>query len=113
MKKVLHYGALLAVALCPSLSCSSISLKATDTQPITEKPRAITQALLPAIQEILWFCLLARFNYLNEKKCQVTQWQFDDLAPLKAIKENAMRLWSIHMPDRKIIRLEDWRRDSI
>jgi hypothetical protein len=50
--------------------------------------------------------LAARF-YTNEKRCQATRWQVDDLALLKSIKDNALRLWDNHRPDRKVIRLEE------
>jgi hypothetical protein len=133
MKKHFPYGALLAAALCPSLSCSSISLKATDTRPITKQPRVTTQAVLTALPTtprkrhnpfirllkqykgklsalmgLLWLWFLARF-YTNEKRRRIPGWSFDDLARLKLIKDSATRLWHHHHPYRKIIRLEDWR----
>jgi len=45
----------------------------------------------------------------SEKMRRLPRWQFDDLALLKAIKDNALRLWNMRRPDRKIIRLEVWR----
>jgi hypothetical protein len=109
MKKHLAYGVLLAIVFSGFLSCSSISLKVKDTRRINEPPRATTQTIQPRIQTILWFWLLARFHYINEKGRQIHGWHFDDLALLKAIKDNAIRLWSNHRSDRKIIRLEGWR----
>ncbi len=109
MKKHLPCGVLLAAVSSISLSSSSLSLKIKDTQPVNKQRKAATQALIPAIQTILWLWLLARSHYINEKGRQVSRWQFDDLALLKAIKDNALRLWSIHRPDRKVIRLGDWK----
>jgi len=110
MKKHLAYGVLLATVNSISLSSSSLTLKAKDTRPINEPPRATTQTIQPRIQTILRPWLLARFHYINEKGRQIHGWHFDDLALLKAIKDNAIRLWDNHRPDRKVIRLEDWKR---
>jgi hypothetical protein len=107
MKKHLPYGGLLAAVSSISISSSSLSLKLNDTRPITKQPQAATQALLPAIQTILWLCLLAALYYINENGRKASRWQFDHLAILKAIKDNAVRLWDMHRPDRKVIRLED------
>jgi hypothetical protein len=62
---------------------------------------------------LLWLWFLTRRYFINEKRRRFTQWQFDDPALLKTIKDNALRLWDMHRPDRKIIRLGDWRRDNI
>jgi len=43
---------------------------------------------------------------------RIPGWQFDDLALLKAIKDSATRLWQHYYLKRKIIRLEEWRRES-
>jgi len=132
MKKHLTYGSLLATFLSISLSCSSLTLKEKDTWPITEPTKAITQAILAAIETIpgktsypfirfmkkykaclagllglLWLWLLARLHYINEKGRQTSPWQLDDLAFLKAIKDNAVRLWANQWPDQKILRLDD------
>jgi len=55
--------------------------------------------------------LTARF-YTDEKRHHIPGWSFDDLARLKLIKDTATRLWHLHRPDRKIIRLEEWKRES-
>jgi len=52
----------------------------------------------------------AALSTTSEKRRRIPGWQFDDLALLKAIKDNATRLWSNHCPDRKIITLDDWKR---
>ena len=133
MKKHLSYGVLLAIIFSISLSCSSFTV-VEDTQPITQ-PRATTQAILPAIQTIpekrpnsfirflkkykgklyalfalLWLWFLNRF-YSIEKRLHIIKWSIDDLALLKAIKDNAFRLWREHNPKKNIIRLEDWKRE--
>jgi hypothetical protein len=112
MKNHLAYGVLLATVSLISISSGSLKLKIKDIRPITEPPRSTTQTILAMIQTILWLWLLARLNYLNEKRHQFTRWHFEDLALLKAIKDNAIRLWDNHRPDRKIIRFEEWRGKS-
>jgi len=109
MKKHISYGVLLAIVHSISISSSSLTLKSKDTRPITEPQRATTQAIQHGIQTILWLWLLARSHYINKKRHHLSRWQFDDLALLKAIKDNAVCLWSIHRLDRKVIRLEEWR----
>jgi hypothetical protein len=133
MKKHLSYGVLLVTILAISLSCSSINLKATETRSITGQPQAAAQPILTAllttpenkpkrfirffqkykgklsaILSLIWLWFLARL-YTEEKRRQITGWSFDDLARLKLIKDTATRLWDMRRPDRKIIRLEDWR----
>jgi hypothetical protein len=51
---------------------------------------------------------LARL-YEAEKRRRIPRWHLEDLALLKIIKTNALRLWNTHRPDRKIIHLEEWR----
>ena len=117
-----HYGGLLI-----STSCSSLTLIAKDHFPPIKKAKH-TQAVIPAVQTItvkksslllrylkkckrniaallglLWLWLLTRF-YTTKKNCQIPGWQLGDLALLKIIKDNAIRLWNNHHPDRKIIR---------
>jgi len=52
--------------------------------------------------------LTARFH-TNENRHRIPGWSFDDLTLLKPIKDNATGLWSFRYPDRKMVRLEDWR----
>jgi hypothetical protein len=111
VKKYFPYGVLLATLSSISISSSSLSLNIKDTRPTTEPPKAATQAVLAMIQTILLLCPLARSHYINEKGRQIHGWSFDDLALLKPIKDNAIRLWSIHRQDRKVIRLEEWKRE--
>jgi len=57
---------------------------------------------------LLWLWTLARL-YEAEKRRRISRWHLEDLALLKIIKTNALRLWNTHRPDRKIICLEEWR----
>jgi hypothetical protein len=133
MKKYRCYGGLLLILLLISASCSSLTLNIKDQSPATKKANH-TQAVILALQTtpdkksspllrflkkyirniigllgLLWLWLLARF-YITEKSRRVPGWKLEDIALLKIIKDNAVRLWNNHRPDRKIIRLEDWRR---
>jgi hypothetical protein len=134
MKKHLTYGVLLATVSSISLSSSSLTVT-KDNQSLTEQPRAVTspagitsmqtgpskkprsfiqllkkyKGTINALLGLIRLWLLPRLYYLNEKRLLITQWQFDDLALLKAIKDNALQLWNIHRPDRKVIRLEEWK----
>ena len=126
MKKYRFYSGLFIPLLLITTSCSYLThtVKNTnDYSPPLEQARHV-QAQLLAIQTtsdkkssqllrsgllgLLWLWTLARF-YSAEKRRRISAWQLEDLAFLKIIKTNALRLWNNHRPDRKIIRLEDWR----
>ena len=96
MKNHIICGVLLATVSSISLSSNSFTLKAKDTRPINEPPRAATQAILPSMQTILWLCLLASFHYINEKRHRIAGWQLEDFALLKIIKDNATGLWHLY-----------------
>jgi hypothetical protein len=133
MKNHLSYGVLLATVLSRCLSCSSFTVT-KDPQPINDQPRAVSPAVLTtlpttaqkrhnllirllitykskfrALLGLLWLWLLTRF-YTNEKRRREHGWSFDDLALLKSIKANANRLLNIRRPEKKITRLEDWKK---
>ena len=135
MKKCFYYGGLLVIHPLISASCSSLTISVKnikDHSPPLEQTKH-AQAVILAVQtapdkkssplirllkkyrskisallSLLWLLLLARF-YANEKNRRIPGCQLEDLALLKIIKDNAMRLWNNHHSDRKIIRLEDWR----
>jgi len=117
-----YYGGLRVIHPLISTSCSSLTLIAKDHSPPLEQAKH-TQAVIPAVQTthnkkykknitallgLFWLWLLARF-YTAEKNRRLPGWQLEDLTLLKIIKTNALRLWNNHRPDRKIIRLEDWK----
>jgi len=125
MKKYRFYGGLFVTPLLITTSCSYFTNNVKNTNdyspPLEQAKHA--QAQLLAIQTafgkkykrkisgllgLLWLWTLARF-YSAEKRRRIPAWQLEDLALLKIIKTNALRLWNNHRPDRKIIRLEDWR----
>ena len=133
MKKYLSYGVLLAIILSISLSCSSFTAR-EDTQPITQ-PKAIAQAVLPAIQTIpekrpnsfirflkkykgklsailalLWLWFLTRF-YEIEKRLHTIKWSIDDLAPPQSHKRQRRPPLERPHPQKKIILLEDLKRE--
>ena len=126
MKKYRFYGGLFVTPLLITTSCSYLTnnvKNTTDYSPPLEQTKH-AQAQLLAIQTIpgkksssllrsgllglLWLWTLARF-YSAEKRRRIPAWQLEDLALLKIIKSNALRLWNSHRPDRKLIRLEDYR----
>ena len=122
MKKHRFYGGLFVTLLLITTSCSYLTNNVKNTPPLEQAKHA--QAQLLAIQTIpdkksspllrsgllglLWLWTLARL-YAAEKRRRIPVWQLEDLALLKIIKTNALRLWNNHRPDRRIIRLEDWR----
>jgi len=135
MKKYRFYGGLFVTLLLITTSCSYLTNNVKNTKdyspPLEQTKHA--QAQLLAIQTtfdkksspllrflknykrkisgllgLLWLWTLARF-YSVEKRRRIPAWQLEDLALLKIIKTNALRLWNNHRPDRKIILLEDWR----
>jgi len=125
MKKYRFYGGLFVTPLLITTSCSYLTnnvKNTTDYSPPLEQAKHAQAQLLafhtipgkkssPLLRSGLlglpWLWTLARF-YPAEKKRRIPGWQPEDLALLKIIKTNALRLWNNHRPDRKIIRLEDW-----
>jgi len=86
---------------------AQIQLLAIHTTPDKKSSRLLRSGLLA----LLWLWTLASF-YSSEKRRRISAWQVGDLALLKIIKTNALRLWNNHRPDRKIIRLEDWKQNA-
>jgi len=120
MKKYRFYGGLFIPLLRITASCSYLTNNVKNTNNYSS-PLAQTQLLathttpdkkykrkISGLLGLLWLWTLARF-YSAEKRRRIHAWQLEDLALLKIIKTNALRLWNNHRPDRKIIRLEDWR----
>jgi len=122
MKKYRFYGGLFVPLLFITTSCSYLTNNVKNTNnysPPLEQAKH-TQAQLLAIHTtpykksspllrsgllgLLWLWTLARF-YAAEKRRRISAWHLDDLALLKIIKTNTLRLWNNHRPDRKIIRL--------
>jgi len=135
MKKYRFYGGLFVTRLPITTSCSYFINNVKNTNdyspPLEQAKHAQAQLLaihttpdkkssqllcflknykrkISGLLGLLWLGTLARF-YSAEKRRRSPTWQLEDLAPLKIIKTNALRLWNNHRPDRKIIRLEDWR----
>jgi len=125
MKKHRFYGSLFVTLLLITASCSYLTNNVKNTTnhstPIEQARHA--QAQLLAIQStpdkkykrnisgllgLLWLWTLARL-YEAEKRRRIPRWHLEDLALLKIIKTNPLRLWNTHRLDRKIIRLEEWR----
>ena len=125
MKKHHVYGGLFVALLLITTSCSYLTNNVKNTTnhstPIEQARHA--QAQLLAIQStpdkkykrnisgllgLLWLWTLARL-YEAEKRRRIPRWHLEDLALLKIIKTNPLRLWNTHRLDRKIIRLEEWR----
>jgi len=84
MKKSHFYSGRLSILLPFSARCSSLFPTLSNAQAQTK------QAALPTT---------------SENRRQLPGWQFDDLALLKAIKDNATRLWH-HHPAKNTIKLE-------
>ena len=126
MKKHHFYGGLFVTPLPITTSCGYLTSNVKNTNdyspPLEQAKHA--QAQLLAIQTtpdkkssqllrsgllgLLWLWTLAR-SYSSEKRRWIPAWKLEDLALLKIIKTNALRLWNNHRPARKIIRLEEWR----
>jgi len=131
MKKYHFDGGLFVTLLLITTRCNYLTNNVKNTSPLEQAKHA--QAQLLAIQTIhykksspllrflknykrkingllglLWLWTLARL-YEAEKRRRIPAWQMQDLGLLKIIKTNALWLWNNHRPDRKIIRLEDWR----
>ena len=114
MKKYCYFVGLLVIHPLISASYSSLTLIAKDHSPPLEQAKH-TQAVIPTVQtahdkkykrniaailSLFWLWLLARF-YATETSRRIPRWQLEDLALLKIIKVNALRLWNNHRPDRK------------
>jgi len=122
MKKYCYFFGLLVVHPLISARYSSFIYSAKNSNHYSPplKQAKHTQALTPEPQTapdktykrniavlLSLFCLwaLARL-YTTEKSHRISGWQLEELALLKIIKTNALRLWNNHRPDRKIIHLE-------
>ena len=131
MKKYHFYGGLFIPLLLITTICSYFTNNVKNTSPLEQTKHAQPQLLaIPTTPDkkssrllrflknytrkisdplgLLWLWTLARL-YEAEKRRRIPAWQLEDLALLKIIKTNALRLWNTHRPDRKIIRLEEWR----
>jgi len=131
MKKYRFYGGLFVTHLLITTSCSYLTNNVTNAPPLKQAKHAQAQLFaihttlykkssqllcylkkykrkISGLLDHLWLWTLARF-YSSEKERRIPAWQLEDLALLKIIKTNALRLWNTHRPDRKIIRLEEWR----
>ena len=128
MKKYCYFFGLLVVhPLITARYCSSTnSVKnSKHSSPPLEHAKH-TQAVTPEFQPapdktykrniaalLGLFCLgLLAIFYAIEKSRVMPVCQLEDLALLKIIKKNTFRLWNNHRPDRKLIRLEDWKQDT-
>jgi len=135
MKKHRIYGGLFVTLLLITASCSYLTNNITNTTnhstPIEQarhvqaqllaihttpdkKPSPLLRFLkkykrkISGLVALPWLWTLAKL-YEAEKRRRIPRWHLEDLALLKIIKTNALRLWNTHRPDRKIIRLEEWR----
>ena len=135
MKKYRFYGGLFIPLLIIPTSCSYFTNNVKNTNncytPLEQTKHAQAQLLaihttpdkkssrilrflkkykrkISGLLGLLWLWTLA-ILYEAEKRRRIPRWQLEDLALLKIIKTNALRLWNTHRPDRKIIRLEEWR----
>jgi hypothetical protein len=110
MKKFHFYGGLLVIHPLISTNSSSLTISvknSKDHSPPIEHAKH-TQAVISAVQTAPENKpnLKARF-YAPEKRRRIPEWRLEDLALLKIIKTNALRLWNNHRPDRKIIGQEN------
>jgi len=126
MKKYRFSGGLFVTPLLITTSCNYLVNNVTNTNdyppPLEQAKHAQAQLLAihttpdkksssllrSGLLGLLWLWTLTSF-YSAEKRRRIPAWQLEDLALLKIIKTNALRLWNNHRPDRKIIRLEEWR----
>ncbi len=135
MKKHRIYGGLFVTLLLITTSCSYLTNNVKHTtnpsSPIEQARHAQAQLLaipttpdkksspllrflkqykrkISGLLGLLWLWTLARL-YEAEKRRRIPRWHLEDLALLKVIKTNALWLWNNRRPDRKIIRLEEWR----
>jgi hypothetical protein len=131
MKKHRIYGGLFVTLLLITTSCSYLTNNVKNTSPLEQAQHAQAQLIaipttpdkksspllrflknykrkISGLVGLLWLWTLARL-YEAEKRRRIPRWHLEDLALLKVIKTNALWLWNNHRPDRKIIRLEEWR----
>jgi len=122
MKKYRFYGGLFIPLLLITTSCSYLTNNVKNTPPLEQARHAQSQLLAihttsdkksslllrSSLLGLIWLWTLARL-YEAEKRRRIPAWQLEDPALLRIIKTNALRLWNTHRPDRKIIRLEEWR----
>jgi len=126
MKKHHFYGGLFVTLLPITTSCGYLTNNVKNTNdyspPLEQAKHAQAQLLAihttpdkkssPLLRSgllgLLWLWTLAIF-YSDETRRRIPAWQMEDLALLKIIKTNALRLWNNHDPARKIIQLEDWK----
>ena len=132
MKKHHVYGGLFVALLLITTSCSYLTNNVKNTSPLEQAKHVQAQLLaistapykkpipllrflkkykrkISGLLGLLWLWTLARL-YEAEKRRRIPRWHLEDLALLKVIKTNALWLWNNRRPDRKIIRLEEWRR---
>jgi hypothetical protein len=135
MKKYRFYGGLFIPLLRITTSCNYLTNNIRNTNnyspPLAQAKHAKAQLLaihtthdkkssrllrflkkykrkISGLLGLLWIWSLTRF-YSSETRRRIPAWQMEDIALLKIVKTNAFRLWHNHCPDRKIIRLEEWR----
>ena len=122
MKKYRFSGGLFVTPLLITTSCVYLTNNVKNTPPLEQARHAQSQLLAiqttldkkssPLLRSgllgLLWLWTLARF-YAAETRRWIPAWHLEDLALLKIIKTNALQPWNNHRPDRKIIRLEEWR----
>jgi hypothetical protein len=129
MKKYRFYGGLFVTPLLITTSCSYLTNNVTNTNnyshPLEQAKYAQAKLLtihttpdkksspllrflknykrkISGLLGLLYLWTLARL-YAAEKRRRIPRWQLEDLALLKIIKTNALRLWNNHRPDRKTI----------
>ena len=123
MKKYRFYGGLFVPLLLITTSCNYLTNNVKNTNNYSP---TLAQAKLLAIHTtpykkfssllrrgllgLLWLWTLARL-YEAETRLRIPRWHLEDLALLKIIKTNALRLWNNHRPDRKIIHLDEWKQN--
>ena len=118
MKKHRIYGDLFVTLLLITTSCGYLTNNVKNTPPLEQARHAQAQLLailttpdkkykrkISGFLGLLWLWTLARL-YAAEKRRWIPRWQLEDLALLKIIKSNALRLWNTHRQGRKIIKLK-------
>jgi len=129
MKKYRFYGGLFVTPLFITTRCNYLTNNVKNTSPLEQAQHVQAQLLaistapyknpspllrflkkykrkISGLMGLLWLWTLARL-YEAEKRRRIPRWHLEDLALLKIIKTNALRLWNTHRPERKIIRLEE------
>jgi hypothetical protein len=115
MKKYCYFDGLLVIHPLISARYSSFtySVKNSNTYSPPLKQTKHTQAVIPAVQTAPENKpnLSAQF-YATEKSRRISGWKSENLAHLKIIKANAIRLWNNHRPGKNIIRMEEWKQST-